>query len=74
LGENPPALVTQAGLGAAPTAIDTEVKNHVRTLARPLCAICRAYFQNRDITLSLENSGFQRAKVQSKILDFQPVR
>jgi hypothetical protein len=32
------------------------------------------FFINRDITVSLENSAFQRAKVQSKILDFQPVK
>jgi len=32
------------------------------------------FFVNRDITVSLENSAFQRAKVQSKILDFQPVK
>jgi hypothetical protein len=31
------------------------------------------FFINRDITVSLENSAFERAKVQSKILDFQPV-
>ena len=30
------------------------------------------FFVNRDITVALENSAFQRAKVQSKILDFQP--
>jgi hypothetical protein len=30
------------------------------------------FFINRDITVSLENSAFERAKVQSKILDFQP--
>jgi hypothetical protein len=30
------------------------------------------FFINRDITVALENSAFQRAKVQSKILDFQP--
>ena len=29
------------------------------------------FFINRDITISLENSTFERAKVQSKILDFQ---
>jgi hypothetical protein len=29
---------------------------------------------NRDITVSLENSAFERAKVQSKIVDFQPVK
>jgi hypothetical protein len=29
---------------------------------------------NRDITVSMENSAFERAKVQSKILDFQPVK
>jgi hypothetical protein len=29
---------------------------------------------NRDIAVSLENSAFERAKVQSKILDFQPVK
>jgi hypothetical protein len=32
------------------------------------------FFINRDITVALENSAFQRAKVQSKILDFQPVK
>jgi len=32
------------------------------------------FFINRDITVSLENSAFQRANVQSKILDFQPVK
>jgi len=32
------------------------------------------FFINRDITVSLENSAFQRAKVDSKILDFQPVK
>jgi hypothetical protein len=32
------------------------------------------FFINRDITVSLENSAFERAKVQSKILDFQPVK
>jgi hypothetical protein len=32
------------------------------------------FFINRDITVSLENSAFQRAKVQSKIVDFQPVK
>ena len=30
------------------------------------------FFINRDITVALENSAFQRAKVQSRILDFQP--
>ncbi len=30
------------------------------------------FFINRDITVALANSAFQRAKVQSKILDFQP--
>jgi hypothetical protein len=30
------------------------------------------FFINRDITVALENSAFERAKVQSKILDFQP--
>jgi len=30
------------------------------------------FFVNRDITVALENSAFQRAKVQSRILDFQP--
>jgi len=30
------------------------------------------FFINREITVALENSAFQRAKVQSKILDFQP--
>jgi len=30
------------------------------------------FFVNRDITVALTNSAFQRAKVQSKILDFQP--
>jgi len=30
------------------------------------------FFINRDITVSLENSAFQRANVQSKIVDFQP--
>jgi hypothetical protein len=29
------------------------------------------FFINRDITVALENSAFQRARVQSKILDFQ---
>jgi hypothetical protein len=32
------------------------------------------FFVNRDITVSLENSAFERANVQSKILDFQPVK
>jgi len=32
------------------------------------------FFINRDITVSLENSAFERAKVQSKILDFQPMK
>jgi hypothetical protein len=32
------------------------------------------FFINRDITVSLENSAFERANVQSKILDFQPVK
>jgi hypothetical protein len=32
------------------------------------------FFINRDITVSLENSAFERAKVQSRILDFQPVK
>jgi hypothetical protein len=32
------------------------------------------FFINRDITISLENSAFERAKVQSRILDFQPVK
>ena len=32
------------------------------------------FFINRDITVSLENSAFARAKVQSKILDFQPLK
>jgi len=32
------------------------------------------FFFNRDITISLENSAFERAKVQSKILDFQPLK
>jgi len=32
------------------------------------------FFVNRDITVSLENSSFERANVQSKILDFQPVK
>jgi len=32
------------------------------------------FFINRDITVSLENSAFQRAKAQSKILDFQPMK
>lgn len=32
------------------------------------------FFINRDITVSLENSAFERARVQSKILDFQPVK
>jgi len=32
------------------------------------------FFINRDITVSLENSAFERAKVQSKILDFQPLK
>jgi outer membrane lipoprotein-sorting protein len=32
------------------------------------------FFINRDITVSLENSAFQRAKVQSRILDFQPLK
>jgi hypothetical protein len=30
------------------------------------------FFINRDITVALVNSAFQRAKVQSRILDFQP--
>jgi len=30
------------------------------------------FFINRDITVALANSAFQRAKVQSRILDFQP--
>jgi hypothetical protein len=30
------------------------------------------FFINRDITVALTNSAFQRAKVQSRILDFQP--
>ena len=30
------------------------------------------FFINRDITVALENSAFERAKVQSRILDFQP--
>ena len=30
------------------------------------------FFINRDITVSLENSAFERAKVQSRILEFQP--
>ncbi|SPE26336.1 conserved exported hypothetical protein [Acidobacteriia bacterium SbA2] len=30
------------------------------------------FFVNRDITVALQNSAFERAKVQSKILDFQP--
>ena len=30
------------------------------------------FFVNRDITVALTNSAFQRAKVQSRILDFQP--
>ena len=30
------------------------------------------FFINRDITVALENLAFQRAKVQSRILDFQP--
>ena len=30
------------------------------------------FFINRDITVALENSAFQRARVQSKILGFQP--
>jgi hypothetical protein len=32
------------------------------------------FFINRDITVSLENSAFERAKVQTRILDFQPVK
>jgi len=32
------------------------------------------FFISRDITVSLENSAFQRTNVQSKILDFQPVK
>jgi hypothetical protein len=32
------------------------------------------FFINRDITISLENSAFERAKVQSKILDIQPLK
>ncbi len=32
------------------------------------------FFINRDITVSLENSAFERAKVQSRILDFQPLK
>jgi hypothetical protein len=32
------------------------------------------FFINRNITVSLENSAFQRAKVQSRILDFQPMK
>ncbi len=32
------------------------------------------FFINRDITLSLENFAFQRAKAQSKILDYQLVK
>ena len=32
------------------------------------------FFINRDVTVALENSAFQRAKVQSRILDFQPDR
>jgi hypothetical protein len=32
------------------------------------------FFINRDITVSLENSAFQRAKVESQIVDFQPVK
>jgi hypothetical protein len=32
------------------------------------------FFLSRDITVSLENSAFERANVQSKILDFQAVK
>lgn len=32
------------------------------------------FFINRDITVSLENSAFERTKVQSRILDFQPLK
>jgi hypothetical protein len=32
------------------------------------------FFINRDITISLENSAFERAKVESKILQYQPTQ
>lgn len=32
------------------------------------------FFINRDITISLENSGFERAKVHSKILHYEPAQ
>jgi hypothetical protein len=32
------------------------------------------FFINRNITVALENSTFQRAKVQGRILDFQPLK
>jgi len=43
-----------------PTSFGTEFRLHV------------LFFINRDITVSLENSAFERAKVQSKILGFKP--
>ena len=32
------------------------------------------FFINRDITISLENSAFERARVKSRVLDYTPVR
>lgn len=43
-----------------PVSFGTEFRLHV------------LFFINRDITVSLENSAFERAKVQSKILGFKP--
>jgi hypothetical protein len=45
LGENPPALVTQAGLSAAATAIDTKKKSHVTRARESLCPIIGGDFQ-----------------------------
>ena len=42
-----------------PVSFGTEFRLHV------------LFFLNRDITVSVENSHFQRAKVESKILDYQ---
>ncbi len=32
------------------------------------------FFINRDITIALENSGFERAKVNSKVLGYEPLK